>query len=123
VAGEDVLRGCPLPEQVERQHRELEAGTALQQQDPERRRQGEKLPHERDRLVVHRLVLGRPVGHLGDRHARSGEIGELVAGALEGRERQRGRAGVEVDRAMGHALLLGLRRWSWYDGRDRPMRQ
>src|SRR5262249_1147095 len=103
-AGEDVVRRTVLRKEVHRHHRELVRGAALEEQDLMAVGDAEETGEERDRLVVHRLVLLAAVAVLDDRHSRALEVDELVPGALEGREWKPCRAGVEVDGS--HAGLL-----------------
>ncbi len=91
-AGHDVVGAAALGEEVHRDLREQLRRATLEEEHLVRRGHGEELAQERDRLVVDRLVLLAAVAVLHHGHAGAGEVQELVAGALEGGERE-GRRG------------------------------
>ena len=105
LAGNDVIRLAPGVQDVHRQHGELQVAAALKEEDLEVVRDGQEVLDERDGLVVHRVVLLCAVGDLHDRHAGFLEVEQLRLGALEGRQRQRGGTGVEVDDPVTHRSL------------------
>ena len=97
-AGDDVSGRLPLFEEVHGDLREERGRSPLQQQDFVGTGHAEQLPDECDRLVVYRLVLLPAVAVLHHRHAASGEVEKLVAGALQRGKGKGGGSGVEIDR-------------------------
>jgi hypothetical protein len=109
-AGDEVLRGRTLLQEVHRDLGEQRRGTSLKQEDFVARRHDEQLPEEGDRLVVDRLVLLSAMAVFHHRHAASGEVEELVAGALQRGQGKGGRSGVEIDRSF-HEVSSAGRSW------------
>ena len=105
-AGDDVVGALAFAEQVHRDHRELLAGAALQQQDLVVVGHGEQLAHQRQRLLVHSVVGLATMAVLDDAHARTLEVEKLALRALESGQRKCRRACVEVH----------------YSGHDPPVR-
>ena len=93
-------------------------------------RDAEQLAHERDGLVVDRLVLLAAVAVLDDRHARALEVEELVPRALERGEGEPGGTGIEVVNARhvdatsrgqegAQPTRLGAERWQAFAPKTR----
>ncbi len=95
----DVVRRAAGRQEAHRHERELQRRAALQEEDVVGGRRAEQLPQQRERLVVHGLVLLSAMGLLHHGHAGAGEVEQLVASPLEGGERQGRGARVEVHRA------------------------
>src|SRR3972149_2043608 len=96
-AGDEVLRGRSLLQEVHRDLGEQRRGPSLEQEDFVACRHAEELADEGDRLVVDRFVLLPPVAVLHHRHAAPGEVEELVAGALQRGQGKGGGSGIEID--------------------------
>ena len=95
-AGVDVVRDLPLAEEVHRDHGELLAGAALQEQDRVVVAQAEQFLDAVDRFDVHRFVVLAAVAVLHDRHARALEFDQFGGGLLEDFERKNGGTCVEI---------------------------
>jgi len=95
-ARDDVLGRLPLLDEVHRDLREELGGASLHEEHLVAVRDPEQLAQQGDGLVVDGFVLLAAMAVLHDGHAALREVQHLVARALQGRERERGRASVEV---------------------------
>ena len=101
-AREEVVGRGAVFEEVHGHHGELQARAALEAEDLVAVRDAHQLFDERDDAVVDGLELGRPVAALHDGHAGPFVVEELGLHALEHRQRQGRRAGVEVEHPVDH---------------------
>ena len=108
-AGDEVLGGLPLLEEVHGHLGEQRGCPTLEKQDLVARGDAEELPDEGDGLVVNPLVLLAAVAVLHHRHAAPREVEELFAGALQSGKRKGGGSGVEID-LSAHVVLAWARR-------------
>ena len=83
-------------QEVQRNHRELETGAALQEQYVIVLGNRHQFAQQSDGLVVHRLILFAAMAHLHDGHARAPEVEQLALRLLQHGQRQRRRSCVEV---------------------------
>ena len=83
-------------QEVQRNHRKLEAGAALQEQYVIVLGDRHQFAQQGDGLVVHRLILLAAMAHLHDGHARAPEVEQLALRLLQHGQRQRRRSCVEV---------------------------
>ena len=103
-AGVDVVRRRALGQEVHRDHGELEARAALQEQDLVAVRDAGQPADVRLGLAEDRLEGRRAMADLHDGHADAGQRHEVALDLLEHGQRQDGRAGREVVDAVrgGH---------------------
>ena len=88
-------------QKILRDHRELERGAAAEEEDVMRVGDTEQLAHEGEGFGVDAVDGLGAVAHLDERHALTLVVDEVVAGGLEGLERERAWAGGEVEDAAG----------------------
>ena len=101
-AGDDVVGGFTLAaHQIQRDHRELQARAALQKDNLVVVRDGEQLFEERFGGGEDFEKARGPVAHFQHAHAVAGEADQLALGLLQHRQRQDGRAGGEIEDAVG----------------------
>ena len=106
-SGHDVVRGqAGRPEQVHRDHGELQARSALAEQDAMVLRQAEELSQAGRGPLEHVLEQRRSVADLEDRHARAVDLEDAAGGLLEHRWRERRGSRGEVPDASAHAPIF-----------------
>ncbi len=108
--GVDVVRGRALGQQVHRDHRELEAGPTLEEQDPVAVRHPGEPSDVGLGLADDRFEGRRTVADLHDGHPDAGQADEIALDLFEDGQGQHRRPGREVVDAFGggHGWLL---RW------------
>ena len=102
-AGLQVIGARRCPQQVQRDHRELQMRSPLQQQCLVRGRHGEQLAHQADRLVHQRDEMLASVAGLDDRVTEAAPVEHLVARLCEALLGHDARTGREIEDAP-HAL-------------------
>jgi hypothetical protein len=100
-AGVDIVGGAAVREKVQRDHAELQAGPALEENHVEAIVEAEQPAGAGDGVVEDGLELLGAVAHLQDRHAGALVVEQVLLDLFEHRQGQRRRAGVEVDDARG----------------------
>ena len=105
--GHDIIRGHARFEKRQRNHAELQGGTALQQQYVKIIGHSQHFTNQGDCFGMHGIVLLAPVAHFDEGHAAVLIIDELVRRFLQYLQRK-GRRSCRKVKDSGHCILLYL---------------
>ena len=101
-SGEDVPGTATAAQKVERDHRELQSGSTLEEEHLEVVGCSGETPRRPHRSVVHPLVDLAAMAHLEEGHPGPTEVDQLGLSLLHHLEGENGRAGVEIGHPPSH---------------------